>query len=340
MLRQLINPFVILSLAAAAFAFRTGNLAAWLLVLVALIRASCGLWLVKRDQTARYASISPEIQRLYGISIVAVFFTAVVAAAFALSGLLSFAHADGIALALVTLAIVGGLAAESAILFGHTLSHTVAHRHGPALTWIITACGATALLLLLSTVALIWFDVPIAINARQIIALGLIGLLPLAAGFTLHLNRQAATKFTHFRANAALLKQQAGWATLIALVTFGNYLWYFERQVLSPRFIDHALPQFRAALSLTLVTLLVCLIVRFVVVHGRIDRLTAYVMGFLVAALYLPPLQLLFGLSAIGVLDWFWVLLSGGIVWLGHIASSHAAHYSRESVHRLYSSRR
>lgn len=199
---------------------------------------------------------------------------------------------------------------------------------------------AATLLLLVSLAGMLVWHVPLALNALQILALYV---LLMAAPFIASAWDTRPPSPDSHRGAGKLLT----FGITAALLAYANFLLFFARSALSPRFVDFHSPYLAKASSLALVTLLLCQLVNLFVVradeHDRFltDYLTSNrrllqalaLSGFiLLNMLYSPPLQAYFRTGPLSLIDWLAAFAAAGIYLGLRLLQRHTRRHSRRAV--------
>lgn len=129
-----------------------------------------------------------------------------------------------------------------------------------------------------------------------------------------------------------------------AVVAYLNFLLFFARHHLSPVYIDLGYEQYHVAVSLAILTLVLCQTLHLVFVRADAEKeltmkqvfanrqlnqawaLSAFI---LLNIIYNPIFQFVFNTKPLSLLDWFWALLAAGI----YSGLRTVQRYSREHAH-------
>jgi Ca2+-transporting ATPase len=221
----------------------------------------------------------------------------------------------------------------------------------------LTSNAGELITVLLGLIALTAWHIPPAISALQILAIDVVAqILPITAlGWdtplanlmhekprSLHdhiINRQAVSGFIGFGALAAVL-------------SYGNFLFFFIRHHLSPAYIDQANPLYLQATTLTYLTLVLCLYVYLL--FERADKhdafftsylwsnkklLAAFGVSFILIGniIYDPFVRPYFSTHSLTVVDWLTALLAAALYFGFRLAQRHTRKHTRRAVLELHS---
>jgi len=221
---------------------------------------------------------------------------------------------------------------------------------------VLTDNAGELLTVLIGLSATALFHIAPAITAIQILAIDIVAqILPITAlGWDQaqgKLMRQKPRRLDDHIINVPAIAGFIGFGLLAALLSYGNYLLYFARIHLSPRYLDPSLPQYHQATSLTYLTLVLCLYVYLL--FERSDRhekfFSSYLWSnrklllafagsfFLIANLFYNPwVQPYFGTAALSVIDWMTALGAAVIYGLFRLIQRHTRKHSRKAVIDLH----
>jgi Ca2+-transporting ATPase len=183
----------------------------------------------------------------------------------------------------------------------------------------------------LATLAL--FHIAPAITAIQILAIDVVAqILPITAlGWD-----TAQGKLMHEKPrdlhdhiiNRSAIRGFIGFGALAAALSYGNFLLFFVRHNLSPRYLDTSLPLYHQATTLTYLTLVLCLYVYLLFERsGSHEKfftnylwsnkklLIAFALSFLLIGniIYNPWVQPYFSAGPLNIIDWLTALLCAGL---------------------------
>jgi Ca2+-transporting ATPase len=142
-----------------------------------------------------------------------------------------------------------------------------------------------------------------------------------------------------------------GFGTLAAVLAYGNYLEFFMRHHLSPMYLEHTLPLYQQATTLTYLTLVLCLYVYLLFeradTHGKFftaylwsnkQLLAAFAGSFFLIGniIYNPWLQPYFSTQKLDVADVFSALLCAAFYMLLRLSQRHTRKHSRRAVVELH----
>lgn len=138
----------------------------------------------------------------------------------------------------------------------------------------LTDNAGELVIILISLAMNAWLHIPIAITAVQILAIDMIAqIFPITA---LGWDKPSSRKnLMHERPRArqdhilnwGSLREFTGFGLLSAVIAYLNFVWFFERQGLSPRFIDTTSELYMQATILTYVTLVLCQFINLLLVR-------------------------------------------------------------------------
>jgi Ca2+-transporting ATPase len=218
--------------------------------------------------------------------------------------------------------------------------------------------NAGELIIILISLALnAWLHIPIAITAIQILAIDVIAeMFPITA---LGWDKASSSKLMHEQPrhlkdhilNRSSVREFVGFGLLSALLAYANFLWFFERQGLSARYIDTTSQLYMQATMLTYVTLVLCQFINLLLVRSEASEpffsrylwsnkklLWAFgVSLFCIANLvYNPVIQPYVRAHALSVADWLTALLAAGIYLGIRLLIRSQAGHNRQSIIALH----
>lgn len=195
--------------------------------------------------------------------------------------------------------------------------------------------NAGELIIILISLALnALLHIPIAITAIQILAIDVVAeMFPITA---LGWDKASSTKLMHEQPrrlsdhilNRASVREFIGFGLLSAALAYGNFLWFFGRQGLSPRFIDATSHLYMQATILTYVTLVLCQFINLLLVRVGSNEpffsrylwsnkklLWAFGISLfcIMNLIYNPWIQPYVRAQALSVVDWLTALLAAAI---------------------------
>ncbi len=220
----------------------------------------------------------------------------------------------------------------------------------------LTGNASELLTVLVGLAATTAFHVAPAITAIQILAIDIVAqILPITAlgwdqaqGKLMH---QKPRNISDHIVNRAAVGGFVGFGVLAAVLSYGNYLLFFARHHLSPRYLDPTLPLYHQATSLTYVTLVLCLYVYLM--FERSDRhekffssylwsnrklLLAFALSFffIFNLIYNPLIQPYFSTHALSAFDWLTALAAASLYTLFRLLQRHTRKHSRRAVIDLH----
>ncbi|MCA9324920.1 cation-transporting P-type ATPase [Candidatus Saccharibacteria bacterium] len=198
----------------------------------------------------------------------------------------------------------------------------------------LTDNAGELLLILISLVMNAWLHIPAAITAIQILAIDVVAeMFPITA---LGWDKASSRKLMHDKPRRLkdhiLTNKSAGefigFGLLSASLAYLNFLWFFERQGLSARYIDNTSPLYMQASILTFVTMILCQFINLMLV--RTDEgepfFTSYLWSnkkllaafglsffFILNIVYNPLIQPFLGAQPLSVADWATALLAASV---------------------------
>ncbi|MDL2363601.1 MAG: cation-transporting P-type ATPase [Patescibacteria group bacterium] len=230
------------------------------------------------------------------------------------------------------------------------------HNITKAARCVLTDNAGELIVVLLSLGALSLFHIAPAIAAIQILAIDVVAqILPLTAlGWD-----KAQGKLMHEKPrdlhdhiiNRKALAGFVGFGFLAAVLSFGNYLFFFIRHQLSPQYLDLSLPLYHQATTLTYLTLVLCLYVYlfFERADAHEKFFTSYLWSnkYLLGAfgisffligniIYNPWIQPYFSTGSLGFIDWLTALLCAGLYMAFRLAQRHTRKHTRHAVAQLH----
>lgn len=226
------------------------------------------------------------------------------------------------------------------------LSTTQAHLTRQAVVRAIrtnlTSGSSQLALVVLGVAGLAAYHLPPAITFMQIIALDLLLCAPIAA---------LAYEKNYLKLNKIRWQTPVAFGILAALIGFANYLFFFARHNLSPFYIDPGLPMYHQATSLTLLTILFCVLAYLLFeradhheqfftehLHSNDKLLQGFGLSLvlLAAIIYLPWLQPIFSTAPLDIVDWASALLAACVYALLRLLQRHTRKHSRHAVLKLH----
>ncbi len=222
----------------------------------------------------------------------------------------------------------------------------------------LTDNAGELILILISLAMNAIFHIPIAITAIQILAIDVIAeMFPITA---LGWDTASGRKLMHDKPrrlrdhiiNTAAVREFLGFGLLSAALAYINFLWFFARQGLSPRYIDTTSHLYMQATILTYVTLVLCQFINLLLV--RTDEHEPFFSTYLwsnkklliafgisifciLNLVYNPVVQPYVRAVALSWHDWLTALLAAGIyLTIRLVVRTERKHYSRHAVIQLH----
>lgn len=220
----------------------------------------------------------------------------------------------------------------------------------------LTANASELLVVVFGLIGLSLLHVPPAISAIQILAIDIVAqILPITAlGWDTAKARIMQEKPRN-RAEHIINKQAVsgflGFGMLAAMLSYGNYLFFFVRADLSPAYLDIANPQYQQATSITYVTLVLCLYVYLLFERADAHEkfftsylwsnkklLGAFGISFALigAMIYVPTLQGYFRTASLDWKDWFTAIVCAAVYFTVRATQRHTRKHSRRAVVSLH----
>jgi Ca2+-transporting ATPase len=221
---------------------------------------------------------------------------------------------------------------------------------------VLTDNAGELLTVLIGLSATALFHVAPAITAIQILAIDIVAqILPITAlGWDKGQGKLMHAKPRNLRdhiVNGPAIGGFIGFGLLAAILSYSNYLLFFARHHLSPRYLDPSLPQYHQATSLTYLTLVLCLYVyllfersdaheKFFSSYLWSNRKLIYAFAgsfFLIAnLLYNPWVQPYFSTAALSFVDWLTALAAATLYGSFRLIQRHTRQHSRHAILKLH----
>jgi Ca2+-transporting ATPase len=221
---------------------------------------------------------------------------------------------------------------------------------------VLTDNAGELLTVLIGLSATALFHVAPAITAIQILAIDIVAqILPLTAlGWDQaqgKLMRQKPRNLDDHIINRTAVSGFIGFGLLAAVLSYSNYLLFFARHALSPRYIDATLPQYHQATTLTYLTLVLCLYVYMMFersdAHDKFfssylwnnsKLMIAFGLSFflILNLIYNPWVQPYFSTAALTFTDWLTALGAGTLYMLVRLLQRHTRKHTRHAVIKLH----
>lgn len=221
---------------------------------------------------------------------------------------------------------------------------------------VLTANAGELFTVLLGLAALAALRIAPAITPIQILAIDIVAqLLPITAlGWDAPLSRlmreQPRNLHDHI-INRRTIMGFIGFGALAALLSYGNYLFFFIRHNLSPQFIATDTPLYLQATTLTWLSLILCLNVYLVFERADAHEnfFTSYLWGnkrlliafggsffLIINVIYNPFVASLFGTGPLSASDWLTALAAAGLYFGLRLSQRHTRKHSRRAVFKLH----
>ena len=220
----------------------------------------------------------------------------------------------------------------------------------------LTANASELLVVIFGLIGLSLLHVPPAISAIQILAIDVVAqILPITSlgwdSARARIMREKPRNRTEHIINKQAVGGFLGFGALAAMLSYGNYLFFFVRANLSPAYLDIANPQYQKATTLTYVTLVLCLYVYLL--FERADShekfFTSYLwsnkkllgafaisFGLIGSIIYIPALQSYFRTGSLSWTDWLTALICAVTYFAVRVTQRHTRKHSRRAVVALH----
>jgi Ca2+-transporting ATPase len=218
----------------------------------------------------------------------------------------------------------------------------------------LTDNAGELLTVLLGLAALSLFHIAPAITAIQILAIDIVAqILPITAlGWDQPQGKLMHAKPRNLKDHIINLPAIGGFISFGALaagLSYGNYLWFFARTHLSPRYLDlnSTLPQYHQATTLTYLTLVLCLYI-YLLFERSDDHetffssylwsnkrlLIAFTASFFLIGnvIYNPWIQPYFGTGSLNLIDWLTALLCALTYMAVRLVQRHTRKHTRKTI--------
>lgn len=220
----------------------------------------------------------------------------------------------------------------------------------------LTDNAGELLVILFSLSAAALFHIAPAITAIQILAIDVVAqILPITAlgwdSAQRNLMKEKPRNLNDHIINRSAIAGFVGFGLLAAVLAYGNYLFFFARNGLSPQYIPDSLPLYHQATTITYLTLVLCLYVylMFERANSHENFFTSYLWSnkklliafgisfFLIAnVIYNPIVQPYFNSGALDLVDWLTAIACAGIYMAFRLAQRHTRKHSRKNVIKLH----
>lgn len=231
-----------------------------------------------------------------------------------------------------------GLSLEIRSLHQRKAAKVIVH----ALQCNLSLIAAHVAVLLLSITALAALHIPPAIMFQQVLLVQLIMYFPVMA---LTYEKSFAKSHKH------KWRSTVGFGALVGLFGFANFVFFFNRHLLDPTYIDAALPLYHQAATVTALTIMLCSFCwilfdrahhhdRFFTefLHSNEDLIEAFVGSLTVFAVacYTPWVQDVLKMQPLDATDWASAFMAAGLYSLCRLAQRHTRKHSRQAVLQLH----
>ena len=212
---------------------------------------------------------------------------------------------------------------------------------------VLTDTVALFLALIIGGVAMLIAHVPPAVTLIQVLAVEL-----LAQAFIISaLAEDKRPRKPRQAARHQLVAEIIIFGALAAIIAYLNYRLFFVRHDLAPAYIDTTHPLYVQATTLAYVTLVLCQFMntQFVRSDERKHFFTSYLwrnkklvrvagISFVImlAIIYIPWLQSLFGTEALGVSDWIMALVAAALYSGARSLQRHTRQHTRHEIIKLH----
>jgi magnesium-transporting ATPase (P-type) len=216
----------------------------------------------------------------------------------------------------------------------------------------VAAGMAETLIVLASLVAFEKWHLAPAINWQQIVAADLLALsLPVAAlAFDHKLSKPQHSAKKPLLDRLTLLKL-SGFSLVVGALTYLNYLYFFVRHNLSAAYLDPLLPLYREATTLSLATLVLCLLIYILfdrahkqdkfftfelLENTRLLQALGVAVVLLLLAVYAAPLQHVLSTQALSITDWLSAIFVALLYTSFRLLQRHTRKHTRKAVLLLH----
>lgn len=210
--------------------------------------------------------------------------------------------------------------------------------------------------ILISLCGQVFFHVPLAITAIQILAIDIVAqIAPITAlGWDKaerSLLHDKPRRLNNHIINITAVREFVMFGLLAAVIAYGNFLLFFARQGLSPTYIDTSSSLYSSATTLTYLTLVLCQFTNLMLV--RADEHESFFTTYLwsnkkllfafgisifciINIIYNPMVQPYFHAGILDASDWLMAFVATGIYFIFRLAQRRTRKHTRAAVLRLH----
>lgn len=243
-----------------------------------------------------------------------------------------------LALCIICALLPLGLMLETHNLHKRRATKVIVH----ALQANLSLIAAQIALTLISIAALAAFHIPPAGIFSQILLVQLALYFPIAA---------LAYEPSFPKLHKHKWRASVSFGMLAGLFGYANFIFFFNRHLLDPTYIDAALPLYHQAATVTALTILLCSFCwilfdrayhheRFFTefLHSNEDLIEGFILALVVFAVacYTPWLNNILRMQPLDLIDWASALLAAGLYSLCRLAQRHTRKHSRHAVLQLH----
>lgn len=221
----------------------------------------------------------------------------------------------------------------------------------------LTDNAGELLIILISLAMNAVFHIPMAITAIQILAIDVVAeMFPITAlgwdkASSNKLMREKPRKLKDHILNRGSVQEFIGFGLLSAVLAYANFVWFFERQGLSPSYIDSGSQLYMQATMLTYVTLVLCQFINLLLVRSEnsepffsrylwSNKKLLWAFGIslfcIFNLIYNPWVQPYIRAHSLTFGDWLTALLAAGIYLVIRLLIRNRPRHNRNLVVRLH----